>query len=495
MKAPAVAVIGSGFAGLAAATVLADRGCRVTVLEKNATLGGRARAFEAEGLTFDMGPSWYWMPGVFEEYFNRFGSSVSEFYDLVRLDPSFAIHFGEDETMDVPDSRDELTALFERLEPGSGPRLERFLAEAEYKYAAGMRDMVRKPGRSVWEFASWKMARSLFRMHLFQSVHAYVRRFFSHPQLIRLLEFPVLFLGGAPVNTPALYTLMNHAELALGTWYPMGGMSRIIEAMRQVAQQVGVEFETGTPVRRIDVDGGLARGVEVDDGYRAADAVIAGADYHHVEQQLLAPAHRRYDEEYWDRRVMAPSALIFYLGVRGRVDGLRHHTLFFDEDLDHHVDELYREPRWPSKPLFYVCCPSRTDPSVAPPDAENLFVLVPVASGLREEDGIVDAYYELVMERIERFAGQGLRGRVFHKRSYAISDFAADYNAYRGNAYGLANTLRQTAVLKPSLHSGKVKNLFYAGQLTVPGPGVPPSLISGQVAAAEAMKHLGVSER
>ncbi len=489
---PRVAVIGSGFAGLAAATVLADAGSRVVVLEKNATIGGRARSFSAEGLTFDMGPSWYWMPEIFEEYFNRFGQSASDFYDLVRLDPSFSICFGDGELMDVPASTEELVALFESLEPGSGPRLRAFLDEAAFKYQVGMREMAHMPGRSLLEFARWRVLGALFRMNLFKSFHAYVRGYFRHPKLIRLLEFPILFLGGTPATTPALYSLMNHAELRLGTWYPMGGMHRIIDGMREVAEAAGVEIITGAPVSRIAVDGGLARGLELDGASVPAEAVVAAADYHHVEQQLLEPDYRRYDESYWSSRVLAPSALIYYLGVRGRVDGLRHHTLFFDEDLDGHARDLYDDQRWPERPLFYVCAPSRTDPSVAPPDCENLFVLVPVAPGLHEENETADRYYDLVMERIERQVDQPLRSRVFYRRSYGVRDFQTDYNALRGNAYGLANTLRQTALLKPSMNSPKVANLFFAGQLTVPGPGVPPTLISGQIAAKQAARYLGV---
>jgi phytoene desaturase len=487
---PKIAVIGSGFASLAAACVLAQRGYGVTVVEKNADLGGRARHFTAAGLSFDMGPSWYWMPGVFDDFFALFGKKVEDYYHLCRLDPPFSMYFGPGQTLHVPDSPQALSHLFEELEPGSSARLERFLREAAYKYETGMGRLVFQPGRSLLEFADWSVARGLARMHLFQSFHRYVRKFFRHPWLIQLLEFPILFLGGMPANTPALYSLMNHAELVLGTWYPMGGMRRIVEAMVQLADSLGVEFVTGTPVTRIHVEDGLARGLETESRFFAADAVIAGADYHHVEQSLLEKPYRRYSPRYWHSRVMAPSSLLFYLGIDGQLDGIGHHTLFFDEDFANHAEALYRQPHWPNRPLFYACCPSKTDPSVAPAGKENLFLLIPVAAGLEERDGLADAYLKEALGRVGQFCGQDLSGRVFYRRDYSVRDFSADYNAYKGNAYGLANTLRQTALLKPSLVSPKVGNLYFAGQLTLPGPGVPPSLISGQIAARQAIDRL-----
>jgi phytoene desaturase len=299
------------------------------------------------------------------------------------------------------------------------------------------------------------------------------------------MEFPVLFLGATPENTPALYSLMNYADLALGTWYPRGGMHKIVEGMVKVAQQQGVKLEYNQEVQEIRVENGRATGVQTAAGFRPADIVVAGADYHHAEQQLLAPQHRHYDEKYWDSRTMAPSSLLFYLGINKRLNNLRHHNLFFDEDFGRHAQEIYEQPQWPSKPLFYASVPSQTDPTVAPEGCENLFLLVPVAPDLADPEETRERYYHLVMDRLERLTGQSIRDAVVYKRSYAHSDFVADYHSYKGNAYGLANTLKQTAILKPTLKSKKVSNLYFTGQLTVPGPGVPPSLISGQVVAKE----------
>ncbi len=485
-----VIVIGSGFAGLAAACCLAQAGHRVTVLEKNEQPGGRARQFEAEGFVFDMGPSWYWMPDVFEQFFARFGRKVSDYYELVRLDPSYIIHFGPNDTLEVPAGRDALFALFERLEPGSSRNLEKFLHEAAYKYRVGMSEFVFKPSHSILEFADLRILTSLFRLQMFQSLSKHVRGLFRNERLIKLLEFPVLFLGATPQKTPALYSLMNYADLELGTWYPMGGMYRIVEGMVSLARELGVEILTDQEVRLIDVPNGHARRVITQDREYTADVVVGGADYHHVEQELLPADRRTYTEAYWQRRTMAPSSLLFYLGIDRKLQGLHHHNLFFDEDFNRHAREIYEEPRWPSRPLFYVCAPSVTDPSVAPEGKENLFVLIPLAPDLDDSEETREKYFHLVMDRLEKLTDQSIREHIIYKRSYAHRDFKNDYHAFRGNAYGLANTLLQTAFLKPKMKSRKVENLFYTGQLTTPGPGVPPSLISGQVVAAEVDKLL-----
>ncbi|TYZ07623.1 phytoene desaturase [Hymenobacter lutimineralis] len=484
-----VIVIGAGFAGLSAATSLAQQGYQVTVLEKNEGPGGRARVFRAAGYTFDMGPSWYWMPDVFEQYFARFGKSVADYYDLVRLDPSYQVIFKGPEAVDIPARMTELRALFERFEPGSAVQLDEFLRQAAYKYEAGINKFVHMPGRSLLEFADPRLLVDAVRLDLLQSMHKHVRKFFKDPRLLELVEFPILFLGATSENTPALYSLMNYADLALGTWYPMGGMHKIVEGMAQLAQERGVRLEYNTPITQIVVEKGRATGVQTTKGFRAADVVVAGADYHHAEQQLLAPEWRTYDENYWQKRTMAPSSLLFYLGVNKRLPKLRHHNLFFDEDFSLHAHEIYEEPQWPSRPLFYACAPSQTDPSVAPEGCENLFLLVPVAPDLDDPEETRERYYHLLMDRLESHCGTSIRDAVVYKRSYAHQEFGQDYNSYKGNAYGLANTLRQTAILKPSLKSKKVSNLYFTGQLTVPGPGVPPSLISGQVVAREVQKE------
>lgn len=481
-------VIGSGFSGLSAASFLAKHGHKVTVFEKNSAIGGRARVLQEGGFTFDMGPSWYWMPDIFENFFKHFDAHPSQYYDLVRLDPGFQIIFGHNDVLQVPASLEGIYDVFEQIETGSAQRLKKFLSEAAFKYTAGMQQLAYTPCFSWTEFLRGDVIKSAARMHMFTSVRSYVRQYFRDERLVALMEFPVLFLGAMAQHIPAMYSMMNYAALSLGTWYPMGGMGRITDAMLHVALSQGVTVEAGCPVNRIEVNGHRATHIHALDGVYNTDGIIATGDYHHIEHALLEEQYRNYDEGYWQKRTFAPSSLIFYLGVNKRVSKLIHHNLFFDESLDEHAKDIYENPQWPRKPLFYVCCPSKTDPSVAPKGMENLFVLVPIAAGLEDTEALRQHYYNIIMKRLEAYCGESIAPNIVYKKSYCVKDFEKDYNAYKGNAYGLANTIKQTAVLKPSLRNKTVKNLFYAGQLTVPGPGVPPALISGQIAASQLLK-------
>ncbi|WP_419802673.1 phytoene desaturase family protein [Mucilaginibacter sp.] len=485
-----IVVIGSGFAGLSAASVLAKDGYQVTVLEKNDQPGGRARVWEKDGFTFDMGPSWYWMPDVFDDYFALFGKKTSDFYDLKRLDPGYQIYFGKNDVMEIPASMQQLEQLFEQEELGSSEKLREFLKQAAYKYKVGMGEYVFRPSHSITEFIDFRLIKESFRIQMLTSMSKHVREYFKNPKLIKLLEFPVLFLGATPQNTPAMYSMMNYADLVLGTWYPMGGMNEIVKAMVKTAQEQGVEIKLNHEVLKVEAENGKAKYVITQLGVIQADFVIAGADYEHVDQHLLDKPVRNYDQKYWDSRTMSPSSLLFYIGLNKKVDGIQHHNLFFDEDFDLHAEEIYTNPKWPQKPLFYVSCTSKTDDSVAPQNCENLFFLMPVAPDLKDDEATREHYFSLMLDRFEKITGQEIRNNIVVKRSYSHQDFISDYHSYKGNAYGLANTLKQTAFFKPAMKSKKIKNLLFTGQLTVPGPGVPPSLISGRVAAQEAKKIL-----
>ena len=494
-----VVIIGSGFAGLSSAAFMAKAGWDVTVLEKHAVPGGRARQLKEAGFTFDMGPSWYWMPDVFERFFNCFGKKVSDFYTLERLDPSYRVYW-QDGPMDIPADYKTFRELFEKTEPGSAIRLDAFMKEAAFKYDIGINRLVQKPGQSLLEFADWDLFKGILRLDVFTSIRKHIRRFFKNPKLQQLLEFPVLFLGALPQDTPALYSLMNYADIQLGTWYPQGGMHRIVEAMVKVAREQGARFVFNQDVEEIIISGNKVSGVKVKPAQQEsltnniyeADVVIGAADYHFIEQQLLPPAFRSYSESYWDKRVMAPSSLLYYVGLNKKLEGVVHHSLFFDVSFEKHGAEIYTDPKWPIDPLFYVSATSVTDASVAPEGCENLFFLVPVATGLAGDDeALRERYFLQVLERFETHTGHSIKESIIFKKSYSITNFKEDYNSYKGNAYGLANTLMQTAVLKPALRSKKLSNLFYTGQLTVPGPGVPPSLISGEVVSKEVIKHFG----
>jgi phytoene desaturase len=486
-----VAVIGSGFSGLSSAAYLSASGHEVHVYEKNSTAGGRARQIKTDnGYVFDMGPSWYWMPDIFEQFFNDFDYKVSDFYELKLLDPSFEIVFKNHQTLGIPANFSELCSLFESIEQGSAEQLTKFMKEAKYKYETGMKGLAKMPGISLTEFVEKDLIKGALRLQIFSSFSKHVRKYFSHPKLIALMEFPVLFLGAMPQDMPALYSLMNYAGLKLGTWYPMGGFGKVIEAIVKVAETNGTTFHFDSPVEKIIVEKDKAVAIVVNDQQIYFDAIIATADYHHVEEKLLPATCRNYTQNYWEKKTFAPSCLIYYIGLNKKIKSLSHHTLFFEEDLLNHSKEIYKSPQWPHKPLFYVCCPSKTDDAVAPQNHENLFLLMPIAPGLEDNNSLREKYFEIMMKRLQKHVCEEIISHIDFKKSYCIHDFIADYNAYKGNAYGLANTLMQTAILKPKIRNKKIKNLLYAGQLTVPGPGVPPSLISGKLAAEQLFNYL-----
>lgn len=483
-----IAIIGSGFSGLSAAAYSAKSGHEVHVFEQHSQPGGRARQFSTDnGYTFDMGPSWYWMPDIIENFFEDFGHRASDFFELIRLNPQFEMIFS-DEKITIPESFEELKALFESIENGSGQQLEKFMESARYKYEVGMQDFVSKPCHRWSEFLSPKIARSALKLDLLSDFRTYVSKYFSNPKLRALMEFPVIFLGASPKEIPALYSLMNYGGYVLGTHYPLGGFYQLVLAMKKVAETEGATFHFNHTVENINVQNKRVTSLIINGQYHEFDAVIASSDYHFTES-LLPEKYRNYTESYWKNRTFAPSCLIYYLGFSEEIPNLEHHTLFFENDFDNHISSIYENEKWPEEPLFYACCPSKTDPEVAPKGHENVFLLMPVATGLEEKEKTRETYFMEMVNRLEKHTQtNNLLSKINYKRSYCISDFSKDYNAFEGNAYGLANTLSQTAVLKPKIRNKKINNLFYTGQLTVPGPGVPPSIISGKIVAEEVNK-------
>ena len=480
-----IAIIGSGFSGISAAAYAAKAGHEVHVFEKHDQPGGRARQFTTEnGYVFDMGPSWYWMPDIMENFFHDFGAKTSDYFELVSLNPQFEMIFSE-ENISIPESYQDLKILFERLETGAGEQLDKFMEAAKFKYEVGMQDFVTKPCHSWWEFVSPKIASSAIKLDLLSNFRSYVGKYFTNPKLRTLMEFPVIFLGASPKNIPALYSLMNYGGYALGTWYPMGGFYQLVLGMKAVAEKEGAIFHFSHTLEKINTDNGRVTSLIINGDVCVFDAVIASSDYHHTET-LIEEDKRNYTEKYWEERTFAPSCLIYYLGIKEKISNLKHHTLFFENDLDEHIESIYGEKKWPDNPLFYVCAPSKTDPGVAPENCENLFLLMPLATGISDSEDKREVYLKEMLTRLEKHTGMNdLQSKIDFQRSYCVSDFMQDYNAYQGNAYGLANTLSQTAVLKPKIRNKKLDNLFYTGQLTVPGPGVPPSIISGKIVAKE----------
>lgn len=473
-----VVIIGSGFSALASACYMAKKGYLVKVLEKNEQLGGRASLLEIDGFKFDMGPSWYWMPDIFERFFADFGKKVSEYYKLEKLSPAYRVIFGKDDYIDIADDPEKIIAKFEEIEPGSGKHLRKFMEDSRKNYEIAMKDLVYNPGKSVMELVSMETAT---RLNLFvQNISQTVRKNIKNPKLQSILEFPVLFLGAKPQNTPAFYNFMNHADFGLGTWYPKGGFNAVAKGMVRLAKELGVEFLTHQEVLRIETKNSIAKRVVTTTDVFETDLVISGADYAHTEQ-LLNADEKNYSEDYWQKKVFAPSSFLYYVAFDKKVPELQHHNLFFDTDFGQHAVEIYDDPKLPTKPLFYANFSSKTDQDLCPEGKEVGFFLIPVAVDLKDSQEIHDQYFDVIMNRIEENIGVDLRKHVIFKKSFGVQDFKERYNSCRGNAYGLANTLLQTSILRPSINNKKIKNLFYTGQLTVPGPGVPPALISGKV--------------
>lgn len=481
-----VIIIGSGFASLSSACYLAQAGMNVLVLEKNSEIGGRARQLKHQGYTFDMGPTWYWMPDIFERFFGDFGHTSSDYYELVRLSPSYTIFFGDSDSVEVSDRIESLCETFESIEKGSAERLKRFLKRARSNYDVAITKMAHLPGKSPLELISQD---SVLKLHLLlKSIKKEIEVNFKDHRLRKLLEFPSLFLGAKSKDIPALYSFMNWADIGLGTWHPLGGMYQVVSAMKDLAVELGVSFQTNAEVSHIDVENGNVKGVVCNGERLESDYVICGADYHHGES-LLDPQYRNYSPKFWQKKTFAPSAILFYVGLDTAVK-LPHHALFFDTDFDAHSEEIYDDPQWPENPLFYASFPSMSDPSLAPEGKQTATFLIPVGAGLKDNNEVRERYLNIIFDRFNKITGIDLRPHVEFQISYTVSDFVKDYNAYKGNAYGLANTLGQTGFLRPKIISPKVKGLFFTGQLTVPGPGVPPSLISGKIAATELLKTL-----
>ena len=483
-----VIVIGSGLAGMSCATYLAKENYKVKVVEKNASYGGRLQSFSQEGFTFDAGPSWYWMPDLFDSYFNDFGKKTADFYKLTRLDPGYRIYFNEKEYLDVSENLDTLKEKFEKIESGSGQSLQNYLDDAGEKYRVAVEKFIYKPSLSALEFMELDLLKRLGRLNLFKPISKHIREYFKDPRLIKLLEFPSLLLGAKPSNTPALYSIMNYADLSLGTWYPNGGIRAIATGLYQNALDHNVEFLFNHPVSKIETKNDIVDHILVHDKKINCDIVVGGADYHHIENHLMDEKNRNYNDNYWDKRTMSPSSLLFYLGINKELD-IPHHALFFDTDFDKHAEEIYDKPQWPKNPLFYVSCTSKTDINVAPKGSEAVFILVPVAPGLNDNENSREIIFQQIVNRLENALGTNIKDSIVFKRSYAHKEFISDFNSYKGNAYGLANTLFQTAIFKPRIKNKKLTNMYYCGQLTVPGPGMPPSLVSGKIVAKQIIKE------
>ncbi|WP_298224442.1 NAD(P)/FAD-dependent oxidoreductase [Flavobacterium sp.] len=482
-----IKIIGSGFSALAASCYLAQAGHQVTVYEKNATIGGRARQLKKEGFTFDIGPTWYWMPDVFERFFADFGKKPSDYYQLQKLSPAYQVYFGINEFITIADNLEAIIQTFEAEEKGSGKVLAEFMAEAKSNYDIAIKDLVYNPGVSPLELVTLETMKKVGQF--FSNISKDVRKKFKNKKLIQILEFPVLFLGAKPSDTPSFYSFMNYADFGLGTWHPKNGMYSVVLAMEKLALELGVTIHTNCNISKINVNQNQATSLTVNGEIISADIVLSGADYHHTET-LLDVENRMYSESYWERKTFAPSSLLFYVGFDKKIENVEHHSLFFDVDFDIHAAAIYDDPKWPENPLFYASFPSKTDANAAPEGKEAAIFLIPIAPGIQDTEALRNYYFDEIIKRLENLTRQSVKSNILFKESFCLNDFIKDYNSYKGNAYGMANTLLQTAFLRPKLKSKKVRNLYFTGQLTVPGPGVPPALISGKLVAELIEKHI-----
>ena len=480
-----VTVIGAGFGGLSAAALLARDGFQVQLLEKNEQTGGRARVWKKNGFVFDMGPSWYLMPEVFDKYFALFNKKTQDYYKLIRLDPNYRAFFGMEKSVDVPAQREAIDHLFDELTPDGSTKLKEYLDVAQYQYDIAMQEFMYREYRTIFDFFNWKVITKGTKLKIFESFDKFARRYFDDADIRKILEYTVVFLGGSPNNTPGLYSIMSHVDFDLGVWYPCGGIGQLARAFTELAEEQGVEILCNHDVQKIVVESNRAKRVITDKGAFEADIVLVNADYQFAETKLLERRYRSYTHGYWEKKKMGPSAFLIYLGLNKRISGLLHHNLYLDPSWDDHFRSIFDVPAWPESPSYYVSCPSKTDKSVAPPGHENLFVLVPVASGLEDNEPIREKYFNKTIEHLEKLIGENIRDHIVLARTFAHNDFKRAYNAYKGTALGMSHTLLQTAVFRPSHKSKKVDNLFYTGSYNHPGIGVPMVIISSQIVSEQ----------
>lgn len=492
-------IIGAGFGGLSAAAYLARDGYDVTVIEKNSWTGGRAQVVEFRGYRFDMGPSWYWMPEEHDRWFSDLGFNRKDFYDITRVDPSYTVFFGtgasgdERRRIDVPADFDAACEVFDKTSKGAGEQLRRYIAQCGRKYRFAMDNFIYKNYRRVFDFINITSLKNLPTLNIFSNYRNMIRRYITHPDLQKILEFPVVFLGSSAKKTPAMYTLMNHIDFTLGTWYPDGGFSGVAEAMYKVCTKLGVKFRFETEVSELKNDGKRVTRVRVEpDGEEIeCDFVVANADYPHVELSLLNNEVRSITETGWRKKSLAPSVINYYVALDRTLDGLAHHTFFFDSDWDEHFDAVYGNPRWIERPLFYIHVPSVTDPHVAPEGGEVLYILIPSGCGLSTSPELRETYFRQTISRMEEHTGMDIHSHILEYRSYSLEDFTADYRAFQGTAFGLGQTMLQTAYFRPPNKSKRLSNLYYTGHYTVPGTGTTMSTISGRVVSQRLKEEHG----
>lgn len=485
-----IIIIGSGIGGLAAAALLAKEGNQVTVFEKNEQPGGRASVLEEKGFRFDMGPSWYMMPEVFEKYFNEFQKTTADFFTLKQLTPQYRVFFEDKTHIDITGDVQKDRRTFEKLEPGAAKKFDQYLSESQKKYDIAMHDVLYKNIDSIKDMLSWQMAKEGSKLGIFLPMQTYIQKFFHHPKILQILEYNLVFLGCSPSNAPSLFSLMAHVDFNLKVWYPSGGIASIVNALVELGKMHNVQYHFDSPVDLIQVEGEKVTGVSVKKKFFPADIVVSNSEYAFTEDILSDQTKRTYSKHYWNRKIFTPSAFLLYLGVKGQIPELIHHTLYFGRDWKEHFRDVFDHPRWPVEPSIYINKTSATDKTVAPKNHENLMILVPVAPGLTENEHWKEKYAEYIISYIDSHLGTKIAKNIVYQKIFSVSDFQSRYNAYKGNALGgLAHTLFQSALWRPKNQSKKLSNLYFVGANTNPGIGVPPAMISAHLLRDKIITH------
>jgi phytoene desaturase len=484
-----VAIIGAGFGGLSAAAYLARDGYDVTVYEKNSQPGGRAIVTKSKGFVFDMGPSWYMMPDLFDDFFADFGYKTSDFYKLVQLKPSYRV-YNQDTKFDVSSKNHEGIKILEESFPGVSKGLQQYLSVTGNEYDYIRKHLLDKDYLQLQDTFNRKTFGMLGKPERLRSYHYRVNKYVKNKDAQKILEFMTVFMGGSPQNIPGIYSLLGYVDMELGIWYPMGGFGEVVKQFENLAKDQGAKFVYNSEVSKIKSQNGLASSLEVNGKVLPFDIVIANADYHHVDNDLLDGSKRGYSESYWTRRTLSPSAILAYLGVDKKVPGLLHHTMFFDADWHGHFDQVFKNKAWSEKPLFYVGTPSKTDPTVAPKGQENIIILAPMANGLNPTKKQANDLIDSLIKRMEDKIGHKFAKDIIYKNVVDHEFFEQTFNSYQGNAFGLAHSLKQSALFRPRMQSKKLKNLFYVGQYTNPGTGVPMVVLSGKIVSKAVGKRI-----
>lgn len=484
MKNKTAIIIGAGIGGLATACMLSKKGYKVTIVEKNSKIGGRANIYSEQGYTFDMGPSWYMMPDIFKHFFDILGENIDDYLTLKRLAPSYRIFLKSDKShYDFYSDLEKTIQTFESIEVGSGEILREYIKTTEYQYKIARNEFMFKNYDSIFDFITKRVMTEGRKLPLFSSVENIINKKFKSEILRKVMQYQTVLLGTSPSDAPGIYSMMNYIDFVEGVWYPEGGIYRVIEVMEQIARKYDVQIQTDSPVEKILVEDGTVKGIKLSDGTEMyAEIVVSNADMVHTDEKLLDTKYQQHTKKYWDKKLMAPSGFIMYLGVDGEIPSLQHHNLLFSQNWNENFTQIFKKPEWPTDPSLYVCAPSKNDATVAPEGKENLFVLVPVAAGLDHTDEFLEEYSKtIIREMQDKMDIPNFENRIEYKRIYAVKDFIKDYNAFKGSALGFAHTLGQSAIFRPNNINKKVKNLYYVGAGTNPGIGMPICLISAEL--------------